>query len=271
MLWAVGILEIAGYVLDPAATETLPTLDVDELRALLESPGLQLVDVRETTERDSGYLAGLANIPYRLLRKLGCGALDRAAPGRHDLRERPARGDRRVTAAARGLRRQRGRRRRHRRLRRRRRRVPPLRRVGPSASSRGRRCSRATRARPSAARQCASSRVTRSARPRSRRRRSPFLRGGARPRRCCRARPRSSSSSSSSAPGRSGMRVRNDEVAPGEREAVAHHRDEHRRVDVAAREEHADLAGRRRRCRAARRSTRRPRLRRRASPARAAA
>jgi hydroxyacylglutathione hydrolase len=80
MLWAVGILEIAGYLLAPAATTKLPTLDVDELRALLESPGLQLVDVRETTERDTGYIPGSTNVPYRLLRKLGCGALDRSRP-----------------------------------------------------------------------------------------------------------------------------------------------------------------------------------------------
>jgi rhodanese-related sulfurtransferase len=34
-LWAVGILEIAGYVVAPDAPKTLPTLNVDELRALL--------------------------------------------------------------------------------------------------------------------------------------------------------------------------------------------------------------------------------------------
>jgi glyoxylase-like metal-dependent hydrolase (beta-lactamase superfamily II)/rhodanese-related sulfurtransferase len=79
-LWAVGILEIAGYVIAPQATETLATLDVDELRELLASPGLQLVDVRETTERDSGYIPGSQNVPYRLLRKVGCGALDRSRP-----------------------------------------------------------------------------------------------------------------------------------------------------------------------------------------------
>ena len=79
-LWAVGILEVAGYVIAPDASRTLPTLDVDELRALLDSPDLQLVDVRETTERDSGYIPGSTNVPYRLLRKLGCGALDRSRP-----------------------------------------------------------------------------------------------------------------------------------------------------------------------------------------------
>jgi hydroxyacylglutathione hydrolase len=80
MLWAVGLLDVAGYVLTPQATETLATLNVDELRALLESPDLQLVDVRETTERDTGYIPGSQNVPYRLLRKLGCGALDRSRP-----------------------------------------------------------------------------------------------------------------------------------------------------------------------------------------------
>jgi glyoxylase-like metal-dependent hydrolase (beta-lactamase superfamily II)/rhodanese-related sulfurtransferase len=79
-LWAVGILDIAGYLIAPNAPETLPTLDVDELRALLELPGLQLVDVREATERDSGYIPGSTNVPYRLLRKLGHGALDRSKP-----------------------------------------------------------------------------------------------------------------------------------------------------------------------------------------------
>jgi hydroxyacylglutathione hydrolase len=79
-LWAVGILELEGYLLAPEARATLPTLDVNELRTLLESPGLQLVDVRETTERDSGYIPGSTNVPYRLLRKLGCGALDRSKP-----------------------------------------------------------------------------------------------------------------------------------------------------------------------------------------------
>jgi glyoxylase-like metal-dependent hydrolase (beta-lactamase superfamily II)/rhodanese-related sulfurtransferase len=79
-LWAVGILEIAGYLIAPDASRTLPILDVDELKALLESPGLQLADVRETTERDSGYIPGSTNVPYRLLRKLGCGALDRSRP-----------------------------------------------------------------------------------------------------------------------------------------------------------------------------------------------
>jgi hydroxyacylglutathione hydrolase len=79
-LWAVGIDDLAGYVVRPAATETLATVDVSELKRLLDSSDVQIVDVRETTERDSGYIPGSRNIPYRLLRKLGCGALDQSKP-----------------------------------------------------------------------------------------------------------------------------------------------------------------------------------------------
>ena len=80
-LWAIGMLDLAGYVLSPQATETLATVDVDELRRLLAAADdVQLVDVRETTERDDGYIPGSRNIPYRLIRKLGCGALERSKP-----------------------------------------------------------------------------------------------------------------------------------------------------------------------------------------------
>jgi len=79
-LWAVGIHELAGYVVRPQATETLATVDVSELKRMLDSADVQVVDVRETTERDSGYIPGSRSIPYRLLRKLGCGALDQSKP-----------------------------------------------------------------------------------------------------------------------------------------------------------------------------------------------
>ncbi len=79
-LRAVGILELDGYVLAPAAPEKLPTLDVGELQRLVEDADVQLIDVRETTERDEGYIPGSRNIPYRLLRKVGCGALERSRP-----------------------------------------------------------------------------------------------------------------------------------------------------------------------------------------------
>jgi glyoxylase-like metal-dependent hydrolase (beta-lactamase superfamily II)/rhodanese-related sulfurtransferase len=79
-LWAVGILELDGYVLHPHAPETLATVDPEELKALLEAARVQVVDVREASERDGGYLPGTTNIPYRLMRKIGAGALQRDKP-----------------------------------------------------------------------------------------------------------------------------------------------------------------------------------------------
>jgi len=79
-LWAIGKLDLAGFVLSPHATETLATVDVPELKRLLATAELQLVDVRETAERDDGYIPGSRSIPYRLIRKLGCNALERSKP-----------------------------------------------------------------------------------------------------------------------------------------------------------------------------------------------
>ena len=70
-LWAVGILDLAGYVLEPSAEETLATVDVVELKHILDAAAdVQVIDVREAFERDSGYIPGSRNIPYRLLRKV---------------------------------------------------------------------------------------------------------------------------------------------------------------------------------------------------------
>jgi len=80
-LWKVGIFDVAGYVLAAPAEERLATVDVVELKRLLDGAAdIQVVDVREKAERDDGYIPGSRNIPYRLLRKLGCGALDPSKP-----------------------------------------------------------------------------------------------------------------------------------------------------------------------------------------------
>jgi glyoxylase-like metal-dependent hydrolase (beta-lactamase superfamily II)/rhodanese-related sulfurtransferase len=64
-LRSVGQLEIAGYVLG-AGPESLELVSVEQLDALLVA-GAELIDVREKDERDTGYIAGSRNIPYRLL------------------------------------------------------------------------------------------------------------------------------------------------------------------------------------------------------------
>ena len=76
-LHSVGHLDIAGYVLGGGA-EALELVSIEQLDALLAS-GAELIDVREKEERDTGYIAGSRNIPYRLL-ALGEADLPRDKP-----------------------------------------------------------------------------------------------------------------------------------------------------------------------------------------------
>jgi glyoxylase-like metal-dependent hydrolase (beta-lactamase superfamily II)/rhodanese-related sulfurtransferase len=76
-LQSVGMLDIAGYVLG-GGPEKLELVSVEQLDDLLEE-GAELIDVREKDERDTGYIAGSRNIPYRLL-ALGEADLPRDRP-----------------------------------------------------------------------------------------------------------------------------------------------------------------------------------------------
>ena len=76
-LRSVAILDVAGYVLG-GGTEQLGVVGIEQLDELLEA-GAELVDVREKEERDTGYIAGSRNIPYRLL-MLGEADLPRDRP-----------------------------------------------------------------------------------------------------------------------------------------------------------------------------------------------
>jgi hydroxyacylglutathione hydrolase len=76
-LHSVGVLDVTGYMLG-GGPETLELVSVDQLDELLES-GAELIDVREKDERDSGYIAGSRNIPYRLL-TLGAAELPHDRP-----------------------------------------------------------------------------------------------------------------------------------------------------------------------------------------------
>jgi rhodanese-related sulfurtransferase len=76
-LQSVGMLDIAGYVLG-GGPEQLDVVGVEELDDLL-AQGAELIDVREKDERDTGYIAGSRNIPYRLL-ALGEADLPRDKP-----------------------------------------------------------------------------------------------------------------------------------------------------------------------------------------------
>ncbi len=75
-LHAVGFLELVGYLAEPAASETMEPVDVDELDGLLASGDVQVIDVRELDEWDGGFIPGSRHIPYRLLRAAGTAVAD---------------------------------------------------------------------------------------------------------------------------------------------------------------------------------------------------
>jgi glyoxylase-like metal-dependent hydrolase (beta-lactamase superfamily II)/rhodanese-related sulfurtransferase len=70
-LRAVALLAIAGYTLDPPHDDRLNAIELDEVERLLAAGEIEVLDVREKDERDSGYIAGTRHIPYRLLRVCG--------------------------------------------------------------------------------------------------------------------------------------------------------------------------------------------------------
>jgi glyoxylase-like metal-dependent hydrolase (beta-lactamase superfamily II)/rhodanese-related sulfurtransferase len=64
-LRSVAFLDLSGYVLG-AGPEQSGSVKLDDLAALVAG-GAEVIDVREKDERDSGYIPGSRNIPYRLL------------------------------------------------------------------------------------------------------------------------------------------------------------------------------------------------------------
>ena len=67
-LRAVGFLELDGYLAEPPVTATLDPVSLDELEEMLAEEAVELIDVREPSERDSGFIPGSRNIPYRAVR-----------------------------------------------------------------------------------------------------------------------------------------------------------------------------------------------------------
>ena len=75
-LRAIGFLELAGYVTQVETTDRLVPIELGELERLLEEGSVQVIDVREKSERDEGYIPGSLHIPFRLLRESGTDGLD---------------------------------------------------------------------------------------------------------------------------------------------------------------------------------------------------
>jgi glyoxylase-like metal-dependent hydrolase (beta-lactamase superfamily II)/rhodanese-related sulfurtransferase len=71
---AVGFLQLEGYLDAPDASESIEPVEVQDLEALMASPDIQVIDVRELDEWDEGFIPGSRHIPYRLLRAAGAQA-----------------------------------------------------------------------------------------------------------------------------------------------------------------------------------------------------
>jgi hydroxyacylglutathione hydrolase len=67
-LRAIGYVELAGYLDRPNTPARLDPIGLDELERLLDAGEVRVLDVRESDERDEGYIADSLHIPYRLLR-----------------------------------------------------------------------------------------------------------------------------------------------------------------------------------------------------------
>ena len=66
-LHAVGLFTVAGWQ-EGGGSERLEPVSLDELERLLADDAIELLDVRETDERDEGHIPGSRHLPYRTAR-----------------------------------------------------------------------------------------------------------------------------------------------------------------------------------------------------------
>jgi glyoxylase-like metal-dependent hydrolase (beta-lactamase superfamily II)/rhodanese-related sulfurtransferase len=67
-LRSVGLFEVRGYLAHADTSETLEPIGIDELESLVADGEVEVLDVREKSERDEGYIDGTRHMPYRLVR-----------------------------------------------------------------------------------------------------------------------------------------------------------------------------------------------------------
>ena len=67
-LRSVGLFELRGYLPRAETTEKLEPIGIEELDRLLAEGSVDVLDVREKSERDEGYIEGTRHVPYRLVR-----------------------------------------------------------------------------------------------------------------------------------------------------------------------------------------------------------
>jgi glyoxylase-like metal-dependent hydrolase (beta-lactamase superfamily II)/rhodanese-related sulfurtransferase len=67
-LRSVGLFELRGYLSQAETNEKLEPIEIEELDRLLADGTVEVLDVREKSERDEGYIEGTRHLPYRLVR-----------------------------------------------------------------------------------------------------------------------------------------------------------------------------------------------------------
>jgi hydroxyacylglutathione hydrolase len=67
-LSSVGLFELRGYLSESDESEKLEPIEIEDLDKLLAEGTVDVLDVREKSERDEGYIEGTRHLPYRLVR-----------------------------------------------------------------------------------------------------------------------------------------------------------------------------------------------------------
>lgn len=67
-LRSVGLFELRGYLQQADESEKLEPIEIQDLDRLLAEGTVEVLDVREKSERDEGYIDGTRHLPYRLVR-----------------------------------------------------------------------------------------------------------------------------------------------------------------------------------------------------------
>jgi glyoxylase-like metal-dependent hydrolase (beta-lactamase superfamily II)/rhodanese-related sulfurtransferase len=68
-LRSVGLFELRGYLPQAETNEKLEPIEIEQLADVLANGDVEVLDVREKSERDEGYIEGTRHIPYRIVRK----------------------------------------------------------------------------------------------------------------------------------------------------------------------------------------------------------
>jgi hydroxyacylglutathione hydrolase len=68
-LRSVGLFQLRGYLPQAGADAKLDAIEIDELESFLAENNVEVLDVREKSERDEGFIEGTRHLPYRIVRK----------------------------------------------------------------------------------------------------------------------------------------------------------------------------------------------------------